>query len=104
MIDIELAIPHKLGREEARTRIQNLIVEGSEKFGKEIQNIDTEWSGDLCRFCFDFRKFPFSGRISGNITVNDSDVDMKGTLPDSLAPFKNMVEDKIRRKGEEFLA
>lgn len=103
MIDIELAIPHNLGREEARTRIQNLIAEGSEKFGKEIQNIDTEWNGDTCVIQFDFKKFPFSGRISGRLSVSDSHVDVKGTIPDSLAPFKNMVEDTIRRKGEEFL-
>ena len=103
MIDIQISIPHNLGSQEARIRIQNLISEGSAKYGKEIQNIDAEWNGDTCLFQFDFKKFPFSGRISGSMSVSDSGVDVKGTIPDTLAPFKNMVEDTIRRKGEEFL-
>jgi hypothetical protein len=104
MITIELTIPHNLSRQEARVRIQNLISDGTAKYGKEIQNIEAEWRGDTCRFRFDFKKFPFSGSISGDLSVNDSDVTMKGNIPDSIAPFKNIIESAIRRKGEEFLS
>ena len=103
MIDIEAVIPHNLGKEEAHIRIQTLITEGSGKFGREIQNINTKWNGDTCLFQFDFKKFPFSGSISGNLNVTDSTVDIKGSIPDSLVPFKTMIEDIIRTKGEKFL-
>jgi hypothetical protein len=104
MSQIELSIPHDLSKDEASRRVENLIPDVTERYGNMIKNIKESRDGDIWRFEFDFSKFPFSGHISGEMTVGDSQIALKVDIPDTLAPFKGFLEEAILRKGKELLA
>ena len=104
MSQIELTVPHALSKEEASRRIKDLIPDVTERYGNMIQNLTESRDGDTWRFDFDFSKFPFSGHISGEMTVDDSQIILKVSVPDTLAPFQSFLEEAIQRKGRELLS
>ena len=89
---------------EALHRIQTLIPDMIEQFNHLIKNPKEEWNGSTCKFNFDIKKFPFSGKISGTFSVSESNVVIRGNGPKSLSPLKNLLENAIKTKGKELLS
>ena len=57
MPSLEMSIPHKLGREEARRRIQDLLPKMKADFGEQIKDLHEEWNGDTGVFSFSITLF-----------------------------------------------
>ncbi len=100
MPSLEMSIPHKLKREEARRRIQELLPKMKNDYGDQIKNLQEEWNGDTGSFSFSVMGFA----VSGTLTVNDSSVDLDGNLPFAAAFFKGKIKSVIEEKAQEVLA
>jgi putative polyhydroxyalkanoate system protein len=100
MPSLEMSIPHKLTREEARRRIQELLPKMKNDYGDQIKNLQEEWNGDTGSFSFSVMGFA----VSGTLTVNDSSVDLDGNLPFAAAFFKGKIKSVIEEKAQEVLA
>lgn len=100
MPSLEMSIPHKLTREEARRRIQELLPKMKKDYGDQIKNVHEEWNGDTGSFSFSVMGFA----VSGTLTVNDSSVDLDGNLPFAATFFKGKIKSVIEEKAQEVLA
>jgi hypothetical protein len=95
---IELDLPHKLGREEARRRIaanigslQNHIPGGA--------NVQSAWSGDR----LDLRVAAMGEEIVGSLDVQDSKVHVRFALPGMLGMFSGVIAGALKSQGGRLL-
>ena len=100
MPSLEMSIPHKLSREEAKRRIQELLPKMKADYGDQIKNLHEEWNGDTGVFSFSVMGFA----VSGSLTVNESSVDLDGSLPFAAAFFKGKIKSVIEEKAQQVLA
>ena len=100
MPSLEMSIPHKLTREEARRRIQDLLPKMKNDYGDQIKNLHEEWNGDTGSFSFSVMGFA----VSGTLTVKDASVDLDGSLPFAATFFKGKIKSVIEEKAHEVLA
>ena len=50
MPKMKMTIPHTLGQDEARQRVQGMISNMKEQYGDKVSDLEEEWSGDTGRF------------------------------------------------------
>lgn len=100
MSSMDIKIPHQLPKEEALKRIQGLLSETRKEHGSKINNLQENWNGDTGSFSFSAMGFD----VSGELQVNDNNVEFKGKIPIALSLFKGKIEEIIRDKAEGMLA
>lgn len=100
MPSLDMSVPHSLGKEEARKRIQDLLPKMKSDYADQIKDLQEEWDGDTGRFSFSIMGFP----VSGTLRVNDSSVDLDGNLPFAAAFFKGKIKTVIEEKAQQILA
>ena len=93
-----VSIPHSLGKEEARRRLQTGL--GQAASSLPVLNIEEEsWVGD--RLTFGVRAL---GQVaSGTIDVEEKVVRLQVLLPWMLAKFANAVKSAINARGQTLL-
>lgn len=95
---IVVDLPHKLGAEEARRRIERNVdkltdhIPGGAKVG-------SRWSGDRLDLDID----AMGQQVAAVIDVQESIVRLTMTLPPALAFFSAMLEPLIRKQGGQLL-
>jgi hypothetical protein len=94
-----MTIPHNLTREEATTRIKDLINKLQAQYGNQVKNLEESWTGTTGNFSFKIMGLQVSGRLD----VEDSTVTMQGDLPFAATPFKGQIENTIRQQMESLL-
>jgi len=95
---IQVDLPHKLGREEARRRIAGNI----HKLEKQIPggaNVQSSWQGDELKLAVK----AMGQSIDADIDVQDSVVRCKLMLPPMLAMLARPLEAMLKAKGNELL-
>ena len=100
MPSIEMSMPHQLGEQEARRRIQELLPRMKADYGEQIKDLQEEWNGNTGIFSFSVMGFA----VSGTLTVNESSVDLDGNLPFAATFFKGKIKSVIQEKAQEILA
>ena len=100
MATLEMNIPHQLPREEALSRIKNLLSETKKDHGDKIADLTEEWNGNTGVFSFRAKGFD----ISGTLTVTDSAVELRGKIPFAVSLFKGKITSAINEKASELLA
>ena len=93
-------VPHRLGKDEALTRIKGILVQAKAQYGDKITDLHEEWTGDGGVFSFKAMGF----RISGDLSVSDANVEIKGDYPFAALPFKGTIEATLRERAERLLA
>lgn len=98
---MEVAIPHALGREEARRRLR----ENGHKMGEGIPGgmaqVATRWPSE------DRMEMAISAMgqtLAGHIDVGESQVVLSIDLPPALAFVEPIVAGAIRQQGQKLLA
>lgn len=99
MANIILSIPHKLTKDEALKRIKILLNKTKKEHSKEITNLKEDWSNYSGNFNFTLKGF----EISGIITVDQSKVEINGTIPFALSFFKEKIKKIITKEAEKLL-
>ncbi len=91
---------HKLGTEEAKNRLSQLVDKLKEDFKNMIHEPEQHWEENLAHFSFRI----YGGIIKGRVKVENEQAYLEIEYPFTLAPFKGMVEKEIRTKAEELLS
>jgi hypothetical protein len=91
-------LPHKLGRAEARRRIES----GTGSLGRHLPagaTVQSGWSGDKLNLAISM----MGQEVSAAVDVQDALVRVEIVLPPALGFFRPLIEAGIRRGGEQML-
>jgi hypothetical protein len=100
MSALNLTIPHNLSKEEALTRIKNLLSNLKEEKKDIVSDVQENWQDNKGNFSFKAKGF----NLAGDIVVNDADVEINSDLPFAVSFFKGAISDMITKKTKELLA
>ena len=93
-----VSIPHRLGREEARRRLQAGLTRAAASV--PVLKVDEErWDGDRMIF----RVRALGQAATGNVDVEDDHVRVEVTLPWLLQRFAEAAQNAIRSRGKLLL-
>lgn len=99
MPDFTMMVRHRLSRDEATTRIKNLLQDMKDQYAAAIGDIKEEWGPHSVRFSFKTRGHD----ISGVITVGWFQVKLEGELPQAAMPLQRTIESIIREQAQVLL-
>src|SRR5947209_18791618 len=93
-----VTLPHRLGREEARRRLQSGLTRAAASV--PVLKVDEErWAGDRMIF----RVRALGQAATGHVDVEDDHVRVEVTLPWLLQRFADMAQAAIRSRGNLLL-
>ncbi len=93
-------VPHQLGQEAARQRLESFLDTVREKYKDQVKNVEGQWNDHKLDFSFT----TFGMKISGIMTVEEDHVLMDGTIPFAAIAFRGQIEQSIRDGLEKALA
>ena len=99
MSAIDLNIPHKLSKDEALSRIKNLLNKMKEEQKNVVTDLKEDWQDNKGSFSFNAKGF----NLAGDIVVNDDAVQIHSELPFAVSFFKGAISDMISKKANEIL-
>lgn len=98
---MEVAIPHSLGREEARRRLR----ENSHKMGDGIPGgmaqVQTRWASEDR---MEMAIAAMGQTLAGHIDVGENQVVLSVNLPPALSFIEPIISGAIRQQGQALLA
>ena len=96
---IQVDLPHKLGRDEARRRIANNIHKLREHIPGGGAQVESQWQGDD----LDMSIQAMGQAVSAKIGVEETKVRVAVMLPGMLAMFAGPIEAMLQKKGNVLL-
>ena len=90
-----VSIPHSLGKQEARKRLETGIGQLRHSFGDKLTSISETWTGD--RLDFDIKAL--GQAVSGNLDVMEDSVRVEVQLPWILAVIADKARGMIEKQG-----
>jgi hypothetical protein len=100
MPTVKLSVPHKLGADGAKARIQKLISENLQQMSGMVTDVKENWVENKNNFSF--RAMGFN--VAGAMTVQPSDVLIEVNLPLAALPFKSKMEQELKTRAQQLLA
>ena len=96
---ITISIPHRLGQEEARRRIQSGIAELHGKYAAQVGSFTETWNANR----MEFRMSVMSQAITGRAEVLADAVKLEIDLPWLLATLAEQLRPRIEQEGRRLL-
>jgi Putative polyhydroxyalkanoic acid system protein (PHA_gran_rgn) len=96
-VDVEL--PHRLGRDEARRRIANNIHKLRDHIPGGAAQVNSNWEGDQLNLDIN----AMGQKVAALIDVEETKVRCRVMLPGMLAFFAGPIEAALNRKGKDLL-
>ncbi len=96
---IEVDLPHKLGKEEARRRIAGNIHKLKEHIPGGAAHVGSSWAGDA----LNLNVTALGQTVQAQIEVREQVVHCRVMLPGMLAMFAGPIEAMLGSKGSELL-
>ena len=96
---IEVDLPHKLGREEARRRIAGNVHKLSDQIPGGAADVKSNWVGDQLNLDIT----AMGQTVAAQIDVQETKVRCRVMLPGLLALFAAPIEAALNRKGSDLL-
>lgn len=98
---VTVRLPHELGREEARRRIEQGFGSLEEQLaGASLKmRFQERWEGDRMHFSGG----PFGQKISGHVDVGDEEVVVEVVLPALLAALADKIRGRLSNQGARLL-
>jgi hypothetical protein len=90
---MQITIPHKFTKAEAKERVMIALREAHSKLGNQATIEKEEWAGDTLNFGFTVQ----GQSITGTFEVRDNDFSLDAKLPLML----RMFEGRIKKASEE---
>ncbi len=87
---ITLQIPHTLGREEAKRRIQEQLP----KVRGQVTDLGEQWQDNTLTFHFTVMGF----KVGGTLAVEDTSANLDVDLPMPAMVVKGMIEQRARQE------
>lgn len=98
---MKIALPHELGRDEVRRRLQSGDNSIADAIPGGLADIATSWPHEDR---MDLAITAMGQAISGQVDITDSEVVFTVELPAMLGFIEPMVESAIRSQGHKLLA
>lgn len=95
---LTIDLPHKLGAEEARRRIERNLGKLTDHIPGGAQ-VGSRWTGNR----LDLDIGAMGQQVAAEIDIQETVVRLKVALPPALAFFGGMLEPLIRRQGSQML-
>jgi putative polyhydroxyalkanoate system protein len=95
---IDVDLPHKLGKEEARRRIANNVHKLQEHIPGGAQ-VQSGWAGDQLNLDVQ----ALGQQVAATIDVEDSKVRLRVLLPGMLGMFSGAIQAALQKKGHVLL-
>ena len=96
---IDVSIPHRLSRDEAKSRIQGGAAKLRTQFGAQLAHVEENWNG----YHADFKFGAMGQSITGRMDVEDAAIKISVDLPWMLAMIAEKVRGKIADEGRRLL-
>lgn len=96
---IEVDLPHKLGKEEARRRIATNMHKLEDQIPGGATHMDSSWAGDE----LSLNVTALGQTVAANIAVEETRVRLRVMLPPMLAMFAGPIESALSAKGKDLL-
>ena len=96
---VEVDLPHKLGKEEARRRIAANMHKLEDHIPGGATHMDSSWSGDDLAL----NLTAMGQTIAAKITVEETRVRLRVDLPPMLAMFAGPIQSALSAKGKDLL-
>lgn len=94
-----VTVPHNLGKEEARRRLQGGVGQLHAQFGDKIGRIEDSWTGDR----MDFGIVALGQRVEGHLEVAEDSVRVEVKLPWLLSLVAEKAKALIEKQGRLML-
>ncbi len=94
-----VSIPHQLGQEEAKRRLQTGIGHLKDTYGNKLAILEDRWSDNR----LDFRVSALGQGVTGSIDVEQDRVTLALQLPWVLAVLAEKAKSMIQKQGQLML-
>ena len=98
---MQVPIPHNLGREEARRRLQANGHKMADSFPAGMAQVETSWPSED-RMALSIQAM--GQAVVGRIDIEDTQVVLNVDLPPALSFIEPLVAGAIRQSGQKMLA
>jgi hypothetical protein len=92
---VVVSIPHQLGKDEARRRLETGVTRLQQQFSAQIASIDQRWEGDR----MDFKVGAMGQTIAGHLEVFADAVRIEIVLPWILAVLAEKARGFVQKQG-----
>ncbi len=99
MPTFQVEVPHKLGQDGARQRLERFLEEAQQRLADRVSRMEGRWVGNTLEFSL--RSFGMD--FSGKIYVEDDRVRVDGRLPFAAVAFRGQIEQTLRAELERAL-
>lgn len=99
MSNLTVNIPHQLGREEARRRVEQHLSQSKQQYGSVLEQMDDRWTGDT--LYLSIRAMGQS--LSGVLYIEEQVVRVEIPLPWPFALLAGKVQKTIEHEGRKLL-
>jgi hypothetical protein len=96
---LDLALPHSLGTQEAKRRIQRALEEATARYSSVVTFSETRWTDSQLAFS----AAAMAQSVRGLVEVSDSEAKLHVDLPLLLRPFAAKLQGFLTRKGAALL-
>ena len=96
---ITLTLPHTLGQEQARARIQSGIADARRQLGDKLAKVEETWQGNH----MEFRCGVMGQTITGRVDVAADSATLFVDLPWFLAALAEKIRPQIEQRGRKLL-
>jgi hypothetical protein len=100
MASFHVSVPHELGANAARGRVEQFLESVRRDYAAHISEIGGAWSDDRLDFRFQTNGMP----ISGALVVKEALVEVSGPLPLMASLFRGRIEQTIRDELRKLLS
>ncbi|RPI18172.1 MAG: hypothetical protein EHM58_06505 [Ignavibacteriae bacterium] len=94
MSDLNIIISHRLAREEIIKRINDYAFKAKNEYNWVIKELSIKWNDNIGKI----KAHVKDKDITGEITVTDDSIILKGDIPSLSIGFESKIESEIRER------
>jgi hypothetical protein len=100
MVPIQISVPHQLGQQAAKGRVQQFLDTLQREYANQISQVQGAWENNRLQFGFHTSGLP----IACTLDVEPDHVQVRSSLPLAAALFRGKIESWIRNELQVVLA
>ena len=93
---MRIAVEHGTTKENARSKVDQRLVQLLSQFGGHADEVQHEWQGDTLRFKGKARGLA----MEGTVEITDAAIIIDGKLPLIAKPFEGRIRQAVEREAD----
>jgi len=99
MVPIQISVPHQLGPQAAKDRVQQFLDSLQREYASQISDVQGDWDNNGLQFGFHTSGLP----IACTLDVEQDHVQVRSSLPLAAVLFRGKIESCIRDELQRML-